>query len=240
MNPNIDNHISCPASLNSQVTCNTKSKLSLLSGVWFGSGVPPEGHCCKYSSVEDYFNFTFGPYQSEYFQVFWYFELLWYTFGKLVKILPPPFGQTLIKLPPIGLTPIRLPPFENLYRFLMSAMSHSKRTFLELGRAICIQDFSQVSFQEILTRFVQGWNGKWNYLHFRQPLEVLWDALKKTFRFGGKLDSKHLSENFSDFWKIVRFLENCQISENFQIFRKLFMFSENFVKLLEFGKILIS
>ena len=107
------------------------------------------------------------------------------TFGKLVKILPPPFGQTLIKLPPIGLTPIRLPPFENLYRFLVSAMNHSKRTFLELGRAICIQDSSQVSFEEILTRFVQGWNGKWNYLHFRQPLEVLWDALKKTFRFGG-------------------------------------------------------
>ena len=181
---------------------------------------------------------------------------MWYTFGKLVKILPPPFGQTLIKLPPIGLTPIRLPPFENLYRFLVSAMNHSKRTFLELGRAICIQDSSQVSFEEILTRFVQGWNGKWNYLHFRQPLEVLWDALKKTFRFGGKLDSKHLSENFSDFWKIVRFLENCQISENFQIFRKLFMFSENlpifrkfckivriwknfnFIKLLEFGNFL--
>ena len=37
MNPNIDNHISCPASLNSQVKCITKSKLSLLSGVWFGS-----------------------------------------------------------------------------------------------------------------------------------------------------------------------------------------------------------
>ena len=65
MNPNIDNHISCPASLNSQVKCITKSKLSLLSGVWFGSGVPPEGHCCKYSSVEDYFNFTFGLYQSD-------------------------------------------------------------------------------------------------------------------------------------------------------------------------------
>ena len=65
MNPNIDNHISCPASLNSQVTCNTKSKLSLLSGVWFGSRVPSEWHCRKYSSVEDYFNFTFGLYQSD-------------------------------------------------------------------------------------------------------------------------------------------------------------------------------
>ena len=51
--------------LNSQMTCNTKSKLSLLSGVWFGSRVPPERHCRKYSSVEDYFNFTFGLYQSD-------------------------------------------------------------------------------------------------------------------------------------------------------------------------------
>ena len=158
MNPNIDNHISCPASLNSQVKCITKSKVSLLSGVWFGSRVPPERHCRKYSSVEDYFNFTFGLYQSDsclQMNTFKIFDTLNY-FRKLVKILPPPFGQTLIKLPPIGLTPIRLPPFENLYRFLVSAMNHSKRTFLELGRAICIQDSSQVSFEEILTRFVQG------------------------------------------------------------------------------------
>ena len=94
-------------------------------------------------------------------------------------------GLKMIKQNLIDQTSLGL--FEILYKFLptkaavVSAVNHSKRTVLELGRAICIQDGSQISWEEIFTRFVQGWNGKWNNLHCaklpplnRRYFEVVW------------------------------------------------------------------
>ena len=43
--------------------------------------------------------------------------LMWYTYGKLVRIYPPPFGQTPIKLSPFGLTQIIQDNFFSLDNF---------------------------------------------------------------------------------------------------------------------------